>query len=181
MSAPISILVRGKPHSVPAETPVDLHLPEYNIIISRTTFEAGVILWSNVNIYGAHLGAESKIGAFVEIRSGVRIGRRVKIEPFVFIPEGVTIEDDVFIGPNVVFTNDLYPRATGLDGRPANDYHIVPTTVRRGASIGAASAIRCGITIGEEALVGMGSIVVREVPAKAVVYGPRAETRRTLT
>lgn len=126
-----------------------------------------------VNLYGCEIGDGCKIGAFVEIRKQVKIGSHVKIQAFAFIPEGVTIEDGVFIGPHVCFTNDIYPRAINPDGSlmQADDWEIVPTLVRYGASIGANATILCGVTIGEHALVGAGAVVTRDVPAFAIVAG----------
>jgi acetyltransferase-like isoleucine patch superfamily enzyme len=174
------IFVRGKPHPVPRGKPTDVVVPAYNLIITDTVLDEGVVLWSNLNIYGAEIGRNTKLGAFVEIRRGVRIGARVKIEPFVFLPEGVTLEDAVFIGPNVVFTNDLYPRATGPTGEMNDSYDPVPTVIRRGASVGAGACIRCGITISAGAMIGMGAVVVDDVPERAVVYGPKASPRRVI-
>jgi UDP-2-acetamido-3-amino-2,3-dideoxy-glucuronate N-acetyltransferase len=126
-----------------------------------------------VNLYGCEIGDGCKIGAFVEIRKQVKIGRNVKIQAFAFIPEGVTIEDGVFIGPRACFTNDKYPRAVNPDGSlmEADDWKVVPTWVKRGASIGANATIICGITIGEQAMVGAGAVVTRDVPAYAIVAG----------
>ena len=174
------VLIRGEKKEIPDNTPVDILIPEYNIIVKDTVFGDGVVIWSNVNIYGAEIGAETKIGAFVEIRKGVKIGEKVKIEPLVFIPEGVTIEDCVFLGPNVVFTNDLFPRSCKEDGSLIEDYEIVPTLVKRGAAIGASSVIKCGITIGENALIGLGSVVVDDIPPGTLVYGEKARVRRVL-
>ena len=126
-----------------------------------------------VNLYGCEIGDGCKIGAFVEIRKQVKIGRNVKIQAFAFIPEGVTIEDGVFIGPHVCFINDKYPRAVNPDGSlmEADDWEIVPTLVKQGASIGANATIMCEITIGEYAMVGAGAVVTRDVPAYAIVAG----------
>jgi len=173
----IFIKIRGKDYEVKENEPVDILIPEYNIIITDTVFEPNVVIWSNVNIYGAYIGANTKIGAFVEIRKGVKIGKNVKIEPFVFIPEGVTIEDCVFLGPNVTFTNDLWPRSCEKDGTLKQDYEIVSTLVKRGASIGAQSVIKCGITIGERAMIGLGSVVTKDVPPDALVYGDYARIK----
>jgi UDP-2-acetamido-3-amino-2,3-dideoxy-glucuronate N-acetyltransferase len=125
-----------------------------------------------VNLYGCHVGADTKIGAFVEIQKGAHIGERCKISSHTFVCEGVTIEDDVFVGHGVVFINDPYPRAT-TDGRLQSeaDWTVVPTRVGRGASIGSGAAILCGITIGEGALVGAGAVVTRDVPPRATVAG----------
>jgi acetyltransferase-like isoleucine patch superfamily enzyme len=126
-----------------------------------------------VNLYGCTIGADCKIASFVEIQRGVTIGDRVKIEAFAFIPTGVTIEDDVFIGPHACFTNDLFPRATGDGGAllQSGEWEVVPTLVRRGASIGANATIICGVTIGEGSMVGAGSVVTRDVPPDSVVRG----------
>lgn len=128
---------------------------------------------SLVNIYGCEIGAGTRIGAFVEIRKTVKIGHNVKIQAFVFIPEGVVIEDGVFLGPHVCFTNDPYPKAVHPDGEPLapSDWQVVGTLVRRHASIGANATIRCGVTIGENAMVGAGSVVLNDVPDGATVAG----------
>jgi UDP-2-acetamido-3-amino-2,3-dideoxy-glucuronate N-acetyltransferase len=133
-----------------------------------------------VNLYGCTIGADCKIASFVEVQRGVTIGDRVKIEAFAFIPTGVTIEDDVFVGPHACFTNDLFPRATGEGGSPlqAGEWEVVPTIVRRGASIGANATIVCGVTIGEGAMVGAGSVVTRDVPPRTLVRGNPARAAR---
>jgi UDP-2-acetamido-3-amino-2,3-dideoxy-glucuronate N-acetyltransferase len=129
-----------------------------------------------VNLYGCEIGDGCKIGAFVEIRRTAKIGRNVKIQAFAFIPEGITLEDGVFVGPHVCFTNDKHPRAVNADGSlmSGSDWEIVPTLVKEGASIGANATILCGITIGEHALVGAGSVVTRDVPPFALVVGAPA-------
>jgi len=167
----VSIYIRGKIYKCEVNKPIDIHIPEYNILISDTILGEGVSIWSNVNIYGAKIGKEAKIGAFVEIRKDVLIGNKVKIEPCVFIPEGVTIEDEAFIGPSVTFTNDVYPASVHADGTLITDYNFTPTFVRKRASIGAGSTILCGVEIGENALIGVGTTVVKNVPSGAVVYG----------
>ena len=174
------INLRGKRKEIESGTPQDLLIGEYNIVIKDTILEEGVTIWSNVNIYGARIGENTKIGAFVEIRKGVEIGRNVKIEPMVFIPEGVKIGNCVFLGPNVVFTNDVYPRSCNESGELIEEYEITPTIVKDGTSIGAQSVIMCGITIGENALIGLGSTVMKDVPANAIVYGDKAKLRRYL-
>jgi len=134
----------------------------------------GVVIFHRdlVNLYGCRVGAGSKVGAFVEIQKGAAIGQRCKISSHSFVCEGVTIEDDVFVGHGVMFINDPYPRATA-DGRLQTeaDWAVVPTLVRRGASIGSGAAILCGVTIGEGALVGAGAVVTRDVPAGSTVAG----------
>lgn len=142
----------------------------------------GVRIFAFVNMYGCEVGDDSKVGAFVEIQKGARIGRNVKISSHTFICEGVTIEDDVFVGHNVSFINDKYPRATVPGGglQTEADWKVVPTLVRRGASIGTSSTVLCGVTIGENAIVGAGSVVTKDVPPNAVVAGVPARVRRTL-
>lgn len=132
-----------------------------------------VKIYDFTNLYGCEIGDHSRIGTFVEIQKGARIGRRCKISSHSFVCEGVTIEDDVFIGHGVMFINDRFPRATAADGAPQTeaDWECVPTVVQRGASIGSNATILCGVTIGEEAMVGAGSVVTRDVPARAVVAG----------
>jgi dTDP-4-amino-4,6-dideoxygalactose transaminase/acetyltransferase-like isoleucine patch superfamily enzyme len=125
-----------------------------------------------INLYGCEVGDNSRIGAFVEVQKNAKIGRNVKVSSHTFVCEGVTIEDDVFVGHNVSFINDKYPRATS-DGRPQTeeDWQCIPTLVKKGASIGTSSTILCGVTIGEKAVVGAGSVVTRDVPANTVVAG----------
>lgn len=126
-----------------------------------------------VNLYGCEIGDNSKIGAFVEIQKRAKIGRNCKISSHTFICEGVTIEDDVFVGHNVTFINDKYPSATTAGGQmqSENDWVCVPTFIKRGASIGSSATILCGITIGENAIVGSGSMVTKDVPANTIVAG----------
>jgi acetyltransferase-like isoleucine patch superfamily enzyme len=172
--------IRGEKREIDTEKPQDLLIPEYNIVISNSVLGEGVTIWSNVNIYGAEIGENTKIGAFVEIRIGVKIGKNVKIEPFVFIPEGVKIGDCVFLGPNVIFTNDIYPHSCNKSGELKEEYEITSTTIEDAVSIGAQSVIKCGIKIGEGALIGLGSTVTRDVPGGVVVYGENAKVRRDL-
>jgi acetyltransferase-like isoleucine patch superfamily enzyme len=141
-----------------------------------------VRVYAFVNLYGCEVGDDSRIGAFVEIQKGVRIGRRVKISSHTFICEGVTVEDDVFIGHGVMFINDKYPRATA-QGRPQTeaDWTCVPTLVRRGASIGSNATILCGLTIGEGAIVGAGSVVTHDVPPFTIAAGNPARVIRQAT
>lgn len=126
-----------------------------------------------VNLYGCKVGDATRIGAFVEIQKGALIGARCKISSHSFICEGVQIEDEVFIGHGVMFTNDLYPRATLPDGAPQSDadWTVIPTMVQRRASIGSNATILAGITIGAGALVGAGAVVCNDVPAGAIVAG----------
>ena len=141
----------------------------------------GVKIFGFVNLYGCEIGDESRIGAFVEIQRGARVGRRCKISSHTFICDGVTIEDEVFIGHGVMFTNDLFPRATNADGtlQSAADWKCIPTLVKCGAAIGSNVTLLCGITIGERAVVGAGAVVTKDVPAGAVVVGnPAREMKR---
>ena len=125
-----------------------------------------------VNLYGCEIGDDTKIGAFVEIQKNASVGRLCKISSHTFVCEGVTIDDEVFVGHGVVFINDRYPRATTSGGLQTEaDWTVVPTRVRRGASIGSGAVIMCGITIGEGAIVGAGAVVTRDVPAGATVAG----------
>jgi acetyltransferase-like isoleucine patch superfamily enzyme len=128
------------------------------------------------------IGDDSKIGAFVEIQKGAKIGRRVKVSSHTFICEGVTIEDSAFIGHGVVFINDKYPRATMEDGelQTEADWKCISTLVKHGASIGSNVTILCGVTIGEEAIVGAGSVVTHDVPPKTIVAGNPARVIRDI-
>jgi acetyltransferase-like isoleucine patch superfamily enzyme len=132
-----------------------------------------VKIYAFVNLYGCEIGDGSKIGTFVEIQKGAKIGRQVKISSHSFVCEGVTIEDDVFIGHGVMFINDKYPRSTTGNGQlqTEEDWACIPTLIKRGASIGSNATILCGITVGEGAMVGAGSVVTHDVPAGAVVAG----------
>jgi acetyltransferase-like isoleucine patch superfamily enzyme len=132
-----------------------------------------VRIFAFVNLYGCSIGDNSKIGTFVEIQKNAEIGKNVKVSSHTFICEGVKIEDDVFIGHNVSFINDKHPRATNSNGslQSEADWQVVPTVVKRGASIGTSCTILCGITIGESAIVGAGSVVTRDVPSNTVVAG----------
>jgi UDP-2-acetamido-3-amino-2,3-dideoxy-glucuronate N-acetyltransferase len=126
-----------------------------------------------VNLYGCSIGAETKVGAFVEIQKNASVGERCKISSHSFVCEGVTIEDECFIGHGVMFTNDVYPKAVNSDGtlQTEVDWKVVPTTVKRRASIGSNATIIAGITIGEGALVGAGTVVTKDVPDFAIVAG----------
>jgi UDP-2-acetamido-3-amino-2,3-dideoxy-glucuronate N-acetyltransferase len=135
-----------------------------------------------VNLYGCRIGDDTKIGSFVEIQKNAQVGSRCKISSHTFICEGVTIEDEVFVGHGVMFINDPHPRATS-DGQLQTeaDWAVVPTFVRRGASIGSGATIMCGITIGEKAMVGAGAVVTRDVaPGETVVGVPARVVLRRL-
>jgi UDP-2-acetamido-3-amino-2,3-dideoxy-glucuronate N-acetyltransferase len=172
--------IRGEKKKSETGKPQDLLIPEYNIVVRNSILNDGVTIWSNVNIYGAEIGENTKIGAFVEIRKGVKIGKNVKIEPFVFIPEGVTIGNCVFLGPNVIFTNDMYPCSCNESGELREEYEITPTTIEDLVSIGAQSVIKCGVTIGKGALIGLGSTITQDIPERVIVYGDKAKIRREL-
>ncbi|NLG70993.1 MAG: N-acetyltransferase [Chloroflexi bacterium] len=145
----------------------------FNRIAPDVKLGKDVQIYGFVNLYGCEIGDESKIGTFVEIQRGAKIGKRVKISSHTFICEGVTIEDEVFIGHNVSFINDRYPRATTPDGKlqTPDDWTLERTLVKRRASIGTSATILCGVVIGENAIIGAGSVVTRDVPDNAVVAG----------
>jgi acetyltransferase-like isoleucine patch superfamily enzyme len=126
-----------------------------------------------VNLYGCEIGDETRIGAFVEIQKGAKIGQRCKISSHSFICEGVTLEDGVFVGHGVIFINDRYPRATNAANQPKTDadWECQKTVIKRGASIGSGSTLLGGITVGENATIGAGSVVTKDVPANATVAG----------
>ncbi|MBX6311393.1 MAG: N-acetyltransferase [Isosphaeraceae bacterium] len=126
-----------------------------------------------VNLYGCSIGPETRIGTFVEVQKNATIGARCKVQSHSFICEGVTLEDEVFVGHGVMFINDRYPRATAAGGRLQTeaDWAVVPTRVRRGASLGSGAVILCGVTIGQEALIGAGAVVTHDVPDYAIVAG----------
>ncbi|MEO6669096.1 MAG: acyltransferase [Ferruginibacter sp.] len=136
-----------------------------------------VRIFNFVNAYGCSIDDGSKIGAFVEIQKGASIGKNCKISSHSFICEGVHIEDNVFVGHGVMFTNDLFPRATNADGSAQSeaDWLLIETFIRKGASIGSNATILCGITIGENALIGAGSVVTKNVPANTIFAGNPAK------
>jgi len=141
-----------------------------------------VKIYDFVNLYGCEINNHTRIGAFVEIQKGSKIGRSCKISSHTFICEGVTIEDNVFIGRNVTFINDLYPRAVREDGKlqTEDDWHCVPTLVKKGASIGSSTTLLCGITVGENAIVGAGSVVTKNVAADTIVAGNPARVLKNV-
>jgi len=153
---------------------------DYCRIAADVKLGQNVAIHAFVNLYGCSIGDNSRVGAFVEIQKNAHIGKNVKVSSHTFICEGVTIEDDVFVGHNVSFINDKYPRATSENGTPQTqaDWSVIKTIVKRGASIGTSSTILCGITIGENAIIGAGSVVTHDVPANAVVAGNPARMMR---
>jgi acetyltransferase-like isoleucine patch superfamily enzyme len=153
---------------------------EYCRIAPDVKLGKDVRIHAFANLYGCSIGDNSRIGAFVEIQKNAQIGANVKVSSHTFICEGVTIEDDCFIGHNVSFINDKYPRATNGEHEPLSevDWHVIPTRVKRGASIGTSATILCGVTVGENATVGAGSVVTRDVPDYATVVGNPARLLR---
>lgn len=146
---------------------------QFCVIAPDVKLGRDVVVHNFVNLYGCEIGDESRIGSFVEIQKRARIGSRCKISSHSFICEGVTIEDEVFVGHGVVFINDKVPRATTSAGRlqTDDDWKAIPTIIKRGASIGSGATILCGITIGENAIVGAGAVVTRDVAAGTTVAG----------
>src|SRR5258708_35396075 len=148
-------------------------MDEFLSIATSVKLGQNVKLSKFINLYGCEIGDETKIGAFVEIQKNVSVGQRCKISSHAFVCEGVTIEDNVFVGHNVAFINDSHPRATTLEGelQSEKDWIVETTLVKRGASIGSGATILAKVTIGENALVGAGSVVTKSVPANAIVAG----------
>ena len=148
--------------------------------VINVKFGENVLVIEPVNLYGCEIGDETKIGAFVEIQKNSRVGNRCKISSHSFICEGVDIEDNVFIGHNVTFINDTYPRATAAAGglQTEADWKVEKTRVCKGASVGSGSTILANVTIGENAIVGAGSVVTKDVPANAIVAGNPAKFKR---
>jgi len=156
---------------------------EFNCIAPTVRLGKDVKLASFINLYGCEIGDETKIGAFVEIQKHAYVGRRCKISSHTFICEGVRIEDYVFIGHGVTFVNDTYPRSTRADGtlQTEADWKMELTRVCKGASIGSGSTILSNLTVGENAIVGAGSVVTKDVPSNAIVAGNPARVLRYLT
>lgn len=155
---------------------------KYCLIAPDVKLGKNVKIFSFVNLYGCEIGDNTKIGAFVEIQKNATIGRNCKISSHSFICEGVHIEDDVFIGHNVTFINDLYPRATTSEGtmQTDEDWEVIPTFVKKGASIGSSATILAGVTIGENAIVGAGAVVTKDVSPSTVVAGNPAKILRKI-
>jgi acetyltransferase-like isoleucine patch superfamily enzyme len=155
---------------------------EFCSIAPDVKLGTGVKLSKFINLYGCQIGDETKIGAFVEIQKNARVGRRCKISSHTFICEGVNIEDNVFIGHAVTFINDIYPRATTANGelQTEKDWKVDATLVKRGASIGSGATILSSVVIGENAIVGAGSVVTRNVPPNTIVAGNPAKILRSI-
>jgi acetyltransferase-like isoleucine patch superfamily enzyme len=151
-----------------------------NYISDDVKLGANVKLSKFINLYGCTVGENTKIGAFVEVQKNAFIGKNCKISSHTFICEGVTIEDDVFIGHSVAFINDSYPRATAAEGKLQTeaDWKVETTLVKKGASIGSGSTILANITIGENSIIGAGSVVTKDVPANTIVAGNPARVKR---
>ncbi len=154
----------------------------YQSIAPDVKLGKNVRIFNFVNMYGCEVDDNTKVGAFVEIQKGVRIGKNCKISSHTFICEGVTIEDNVFVGHNVSFINDKHPRATNSDGsmQTEADWKVEKTVVKKGASIGTSATILCGVTIGENAIVGAGSVVTKDVPPDTIVAGVPARVRKSV-
>jgi len=146
-------------------------------IAANVTLGKDVVLNDFINLYGCTIDDGTRIGPFVEIQTNAFIGKNCKIQSHSFICEGVTIEDEVFVGHGVMFINDRYPRATSGSGdlQTEADWEVVPTVIKRGASIGSNATLMCGITIGEGAVIGAGSVVTKDVPPNAVAAGNPAK------
>lgn len=158
-------------------------MSDFRCIAPDVKLGENVKLAQFVNLYGCEIGDETKLGTFVEVQKNAKIGRRCKISSHTFVCEGVTIEDNVFIGHGVAFINDIYPRATAAGGalQTEADWKVVPTLVKQGASIGSGATILAKVTIGENAIVGAGSVVTRDVPADTIVAGNPARVLRKVT
>lgn len=158
-------------------------MSDYLCVAPDVKLGRNVKLTKFINLYGCQIGDNTKIGAFVEIQKNATVGNNCKISSHTFICEGVRIEDDVFVGHGVTFINDRYPRATTDDGslQTEKDWIVEPTIVKKGASIGSGSTILCKVIIGENAIIGAGSVVTRDVPANAIVCGNPARVRRALS
>jgi len=155
---------------------------DFSRIAADVRFGKDVKVFGFVNLYGCEIGDESKIGCFVEIQKNAKIGRRVKVSSHTFICEGVTIEDEVFVGHGVMFINDRYPRAATPQGglQTEADWSVVPTFIRKGASIGSGAVIMCGVTVGEQAIIGAGAVVTKDVPPDTIVAGVPARVLRRI-
>jgi acetyltransferase-like isoleucine patch superfamily enzyme len=155
-------------------------MSSYNCVADDVKLGSSVRLSKFINLYGCEIGDETKIGAFVEIQKNVTVGKRCKISSHSFICEGVVIEDNVFIGHGVMFINDSYPRATTADGnlQTEADWSVEQTVIKKGASIGSGATILSRTSVGENAIVGAGSVVTKDVPPNAIVAGNPAKVLR---
>lgn len=151
-------------------------------IASNVILGENVSLQDFINLYGCRIGDNTKIGPFVEIQRNVTVGKNCKIQSHSFLCEGVRIEDEAFIGHGVMFINDRYPRAATASGalQTEADWKVVPTVIKRGASIGSNATILCGVTVGEGAIVGAGSVVTKDVPPHTIVAGNPAKVIRKI-
>jgi acetyltransferase-like isoleucine patch superfamily enzyme len=158
-------------------------MSEFLCIAPDVKLGKDVKLSSFINLYGCSIGDGTKIGAFVEIQKNATIGRNCKISSHTFVCEGVTVEDNVFVGHGVVFINDSYPRATTANGgmQTEADWKVETTVVKKGASIGSGATILSKVTIGENAIVGAGSVVTKDVPANSIVAGNPARILRSVS
>ena len=150
--------------------------------INNVTLGKDVKIFDFVNLYGCYIDDNSKVGTFVEIQKNSVIGKNCKISSHTFICEGVEIEDDVFIGHNVTFINDKYPRATNTDGtmQSEKDWKVVKTLVKKGATVGSSATILCGVTVGENAVIGAGSVVTKDIPPNVIAAGVPAKIIRVV-
>lgn len=155
-------------------------MSDFRCVTPDVKLGVGVKLAQFVNLYGCEIGDETKLGTFVEVQKNAKIGSRCKISSHTFVCEGVTIEDNVFIGHGVMFINDIYPRATAAGGalQTEADWKVSPTLVKKGASIGSGATILANVTIGEDAIVGAGAVVTRDVPPGVIVAGNPARVLR---
>ncbi len=157
-------------------------MSNYQCISDDVKIGENVFISKFVNLYGCTIGNNSKIGAFVEIQKNTTIGNNCKIQSHSFICEGVVIEDNAFVGHSVTFINDKYPRSTAGEGKlqTEDDWSVEPTVVKNGASIGSGATILCNVTIGEKAIIGAGSVVIRDVPPETIVAGNPAKIIRKI-
>jgi len=160
-----------------------MHPSQNQKIADNVVLGKDVVLNDFINLYGCRIDDGSRVGPFVEIQKNAFIGKNCKIQSHTFICEGVTIEDDVFVGHGVMFINDRYPRSTGESGglQTEEDWEVIPTVIKKGASIGSNATILCGITVGTGAIIGAGSVVIKDVPANTVVAGNPARVLRKIS
>lgn len=151
-------------------------------LITNVLVGDNVKFFNFVNAYGCSIDSNTKVGSFVEIQKDVVIGKNCKISSHSFVCSGVTIEDNVFIGHGVMFTNDLFPRSTNIDGslQDESDWYLIKTLIKKGASIGSNVTLICGITVGENSLIGAGSVVTKDIPDNVIVVGNPAKILKSL-